>query len=126
MRFHPILQTWRAPPGRGLRRAHRHPVRAVGDGVVEFAGVQNGFGNVVFVRHRNNHTTVYAHLSRILVRTAKAWCRDRTWVLWAPPAGPPGPHLHFEFRVNGPAPRPDDDCAPKRPVPVSASAKPAI
>src|SRR5206468_9693500 len=40
-------------------------VRAVGDGVVEFAGVKGGYGNVVFLRHRGQYATTYAHLSRI-------------------------------------------------------------
>ena len=38
------------------------------DGVVEFAGQQNGYGNVIHIRHDNNRMTVYAHLSRIGVR----------------------------------------------------------
>jgi hypothetical protein len=36
--------------------------------VVEFAGSQNGFGNVVYINHGKGHTTVYAHLSRINVK----------------------------------------------------------
>ncbi|NDH51774.1 MAG: M23 family peptidase, partial [Betaproteobacteria bacterium] len=63
MRFHPILQTWRAHLGVDYAAPTGTPVRSVGDGVVEFAGVQGGFGNVVFVKHRNNNTTVYGHLS---------------------------------------------------------------
>ena len=41
----------------------------MGDGVVDFAGVQNGYGNVVYVKHRKSqHVTIYAHLSRIDVQ----------------------------------------------------------
>jgi hypothetical protein len=68
MRLHPILQTWRAHLGTDYAAPTGTTVRTVGDGVVEFAGVQNGFGNVVFVKHRNQHVTVYAHLSRIDVQ----------------------------------------------------------
>ena len=68
MRFHPILQTWRAHLGVDYAAATGTPVRSVGDGTVDFAGVQGGFGNVVMVKHRNNQTTVYAHLSRINVK----------------------------------------------------------
>ena len=68
MRFHPILQTWKAHLGVDYAAATGTPVRTVGDGVVDFAGVQNGFGNVVMVKHRNNQMTVYAHLSRINVK----------------------------------------------------------
>ena len=62
-------------------------MRTVGDGVVEFAGVQNGYGNVVFVKHPNQHVTVYAHLSRIDVRQSIE--QARRWAPWVPPAGPP-------------------------------------
>jgi murein DD-endopeptidase MepM/ murein hydrolase activator NlpD len=68
MRVHPILQTWRAHLGTDYAAPTGTKVRTVGDGVVDFAGVQNGYGNVVIVKHRNHHTTVYAHLSRIDVR----------------------------------------------------------
>jgi murein DD-endopeptidase MepM/ murein hydrolase activator NlpD len=72
MRFHPILQKWRAHLGVDYAAPTGTPVRSVGDGVVEFAGVQNGFGNVVFVQHGNQHVTVYAHLSRINVRKGQS------------------------------------------------------
>jgi murein DD-endopeptidase MepM/ murein hydrolase activator NlpD len=90
MRFHPILQTWRAHLGTDYAAPTGTPVRTVGDGVVEFAGVQNGFGNVVFVKHRNQHQTVYAHLSRIGCERASPSNRARPSVPWAPRAGPPG------------------------------------
>ncbi len=72
MRMHPILKTWRAHLGTDYAAPTGTPVRTVGDGVVEFAGVQNGFGNVVFVKHRNQHVTVYAHLSRIDVKNGQS------------------------------------------------------
>ena len=66
------------------------PVRSVGDGVVEFAGWQNGFGNVVMIRHHNNDDTVYAHLSRIDVRARpERQPGPATSAPSAPPAGPP-------------------------------------
>ena len=68
MRFHPILQTWRAHLGVDYAAPIGTPVRSVGQGVVDVAGEQGGFGNVVMVKHANGHTTVYAHLSRIMVK----------------------------------------------------------
>ena len=44
------------------------PVRAVSHGTIDFAGRQNGYGNVVEIRHANGRSTLYAHLSRIDVR----------------------------------------------------------
>ncbi len=101
MRMHPILQKWRAHLGVDYAAPTGTSVRAVGDGVVEFAGVQNGFGNVIFVKHRNENTTVYAHLSRIDVRKGQTVSQgdhigNVGMTGWAT-----GPHLHFEFRVNG-------------------------
>ena len=72
MRIHPILQTMRAHLGVDYGAPTGTPVRSVGDGVVEFAGVQNGYGNVVIIKHRNNHETLYAHLSRIGVRKGQS------------------------------------------------------
>ena len=72
MRFHPVLRSWRAHLGVDYGAATGTPVRTVGDGVVEFAGGQNGFGNVVIVKHNNTDQTFYAHLSRIDVRLGQS------------------------------------------------------
>ncbi len=101
MRVHPIQQTWRAHLGTDMAAPSGTPVRTVGDGVVEFAGVQNGYGNVVFVNHRNQHVTVYAHLSRIDVRKGQSIGQGDTIGAVGATGWATGPHLHFEFRVNG-------------------------
>jgi murein DD-endopeptidase MepM/ murein hydrolase activator NlpD len=72
MRFHPILQTLRAHRGVDYGAPHGTPVRSVGDGFVEFAGWQNGYGNVVKVQHGKERSTLYAHLSRIDVRKGQS------------------------------------------------------
>jgi murein DD-endopeptidase MepM/ murein hydrolase activator NlpD len=99
-------------------------VRSVGDGVVDFAGVQNGFGNVVIVKHRSNHTTLYAHLSRIDVRKGQAISQsDKVGAVgstgWAT-----GPHLHFEFRVDGQHHDPLTIANEGGTLPISVAAKP--
>ncbi len=101
MRMHPILKTWRAHLGTDFAAPTGTAVRTVGDGVVEFAGVQNGYGNVVFVKHRNQHVTVYAHLSRIDVRQGQSLEQGQTLGAVGATGWATGPHLHFEFRVNG-------------------------
>ena len=68
MRMHPIMHTWRAHRGVDYAAPVGTPVRSVGDGVIEFAGWQNGYGNVVEVKHSNDRSTTYAHLSRVDVR----------------------------------------------------------
>ena len=101
MRFHPILQTWRAHLGVDYAAATGTPARTVADGVVSFAGSQNGYGNVVFVQHSAGQTTVYAHLSRLLVRTGEKIRQGQSIGLTGATGWATGPHLHFEFRVNG-------------------------
>ncbi|MEY2952642.1 MAG: hypothetical protein RLZZ401_729 [Pseudomonadota bacterium] len=101
MRFHPILQTWRAHLGVDYAAPSGTSVRTVADGVVDFAGVQNGFGNVVIVQHRNTHSTVYAHLSRIQVRKGQSVSQGQNVGAVGSTGWATGPHLHFEFRVNG-------------------------
>lgn len=100
-RFHPILQNWRAHNGVDYSAPVGTPVRSVAEGVVEFSGRQSGYGNVVQVRHAGGKSTLYAHLSRIDVALGQRV--DQGHVLggvgatgWAT-----GPHLHFEFRING-------------------------
>ena len=101
MRFHPILQTWRAHLGVDYAAPTGTPVRSVGQGVVESAGWVNGYGNVVTLRHGNGHSTVYAHLSRIDVRRGQSVAQSQTIGAVGATGWATGPHLHFEFRVNG-------------------------
>jgi murein DD-endopeptidase MepM/ murein hydrolase activator NlpD len=127
MRFHPILQKWRAHLGTDFAAPTGTPVRTVGDGVVDFAGVQNGFGNVVYVKHRNQHVTVYAHLNRIDVKKGQSVSQGQNIGTVGATGWATGPHLHFEFRVNGQHQDPmviarQSEAA----APVSAAARPAF
>ena len=101
MRFHPILQVWKAHLGVDYAAPTGTPVRSVGDGVVEFAGVQNGFGNVVKIKHQGQTSTVYAHLSRINVRMGQTVSQGQNVGLVGMTGWTTGPHLHFEYRING-------------------------
>ncbi|MDE2413905.1 MAG: M23 family metallopeptidase [Comamonadaceae bacterium] len=101
MRMHPIHKTWRAHLGTDFAAPMGTAVRTVGDGVVDFAGVQNGYGNVVYVKHRNQHVTVYAHLSRIDVHKGQAVEQGQKLGAVGATGWATGPHLHFEFRVGG-------------------------
>jgi murein DD-endopeptidase MepM/ murein hydrolase activator NlpD len=101
MRMHPILNQWRAHKGVDYGAPSGTPVRAVGDGVVEFAGWQNGYGNVVEIRHSNDRATVYAHLSRIDVRRGQRVDQGAHVGAVGATGWATGPHLHFEFKVAG-------------------------
>lgn len=101
MRLHPILNTWRQHKGVDYGAPTGTPVRTVAEGVVDFAGWQNGYGNVVSVKHAGEKSTLYAHLSRINVKVGqKVGQGDHVGAVgatgWAT-----GPHLHFEFKVKG-------------------------
>ncbi len=101
MRFHPIAQTWRAHLGVDYGAPTGTPVRVVGEGTIEFAGVQNGYGNVIMVKHSNDRSTVYAHLSRIDVRKGQHVDQGQRIGAVGATGWATGPHLHFEFRVKG-------------------------
>jgi murein DD-endopeptidase MepM/ murein hydrolase activator NlpD len=126
MRFHPILKNWRAHLGTDFAAATGTPARTVGDGVVEFSGVQNGYGNVVFVKHRNGHETVYAHLSKLMVQKGQNVSQGQTIGLVGATGWATGPHLHFEFRVNGTQQDPMTIARQSETIPVSAAALPAF
>ncbi len=126
MRFHPILQTWRAHLGVDYAAPTGTAVRSVGDGVVDFAGAQGGFGNVVFINHRSGHTTVYAHLSRIAVQRGQRVSQGQNIGAVGATGWATGPHLHFEFRVNGQHQDPTMMAQRSESIPLSAQAMPAF
>jgi murein DD-endopeptidase MepM/ murein hydrolase activator NlpD len=126
MRFHPIQHQWKAHLGVDYGAPTGTPVRTIGDGVVEFSGVQNGFGNVVIIQHRNHHETVYAHLSRIDVRKGQNVTQGDHIGAVGSTGWATGPHLHFEFRVNGQHQDPTTLAEQNETIPVSAAAKAAF
>ena len=101
MRLHPIFNTMQAHRGVDYAAPTGTPAMTVGDGVVTFAGRQGGYGNVVEIRHGNGHSTLYAHLSRIQVRTGQTVQKGQVIGAVGSTGWSTGPHLHFEFRVNG-------------------------
>ena len=101
MRFHPILQNWRAHNGVDYSAPQGTPVLSVGDGVVELAGHQSGYGNLVQLKHSNGKSTVYAHLSRVDVRAGQKVEQGQRIGAVGATGWATGPHLHFEFRING-------------------------
>jgi murein DD-endopeptidase MepM/ murein hydrolase activator NlpD len=126
MRFHPILQVWKAHLGVDYAAPIGTSVRSVGDGVVEFAGVQNGFGNVVKIKHAGQTSTVYAHLSRINVRVGQAVSQGQNVGAVGMTGWSTGPHLHFEYRVNGEYRDPQVIARRNETVPVTAALKPVF
>ena len=101
MRFHPISGKQKAHLGVDYAAPTGTPVRTIADGVVTFAGWQRGYGNTIEVRHRDNQTTLFGHLSRIDVRAGQKVAQGEFIGAVGSTGLSTGPHLHFEFRDNG-------------------------
>lgn len=100
-RMHPLAREWRMHNGVDYAAPTGTPIRAVGKGVVSFAGAQRGYGNVVEITHAGGKSTLYAHMSRIDVRKGQQIDQGSRVGLVGRTGWATGPHLHFEFRVNG-------------------------
>ncbi|HVY06026.1 MAG TPA: M23 family metallopeptidase, partial [Burkholderiales bacterium] len=102
-RFHPILNKWRAHKGIDYGAPSGARVRATADGHVTFAGKKGGYGNVVVVRHPNGYETLYAHLSGFAegVRPGRRVTQGEVVGFVGSTGLATGPHLHYEFHVNG-------------------------
>jgi murein DD-endopeptidase MepM/ murein hydrolase activator NlpD len=102
-RLHPILNVIRAHKGVDYAAAIGTPVKATGDGIVDFVGVKSGYGNVVSIRHGTKYSTLYGHLSRFRAGLKVGQrVRQGQLIAYVGMTGlATGPHLHYEFRVNG-------------------------
>ncbi len=115
MRVHPISGLWKQHKGIDFAAPTGTPIRATSDGLVDFAGSQGGYGNVVVLQHGRSYSTAYAHMSRIapgLRRGTKVSQGDVIGYVgtsgWST-----GPHLHYEFRVNDDARDPNSIVVPQ-------------
>lgn len=102
-RYHPILKETRAHRGIDYAAPTGTRVKATGDGTIDFAGIQGGYGKVIMVRHAGNKTTVYGHLSGFapgIQRGSRVSQGDIIGYVGATGMAT-GPHLHYEFRVAG-------------------------
>ncbi len=110
-RRHPVLHRIRAHKGTDYAAPRGTPIRSAGDGKIIHAGRKGGYGNVVIIKHGNRYTTLYAHMkgfSRGIKRGR--YVKQGQTIGYVGSSGlATGPHLHYEFRVNG---------APKDPVRV--------
>jgi murein DD-endopeptidase MepM/ murein hydrolase activator NlpD len=102
-RYHPVLKKWRAHKGVDYAASSGTPVRATADGKVTFVGRKGGYGKVVILSHGSTYTTLYAHLSRFAKGIRQGSRVQQGQVIGKVGATglASGPHLHYEFRVNG-------------------------
>ncbi len=101
-RYHPVLKEWRAHKGIDYAAPTGTRVKATADGVVEFAGRQGAYGNLVVLRHQSKYTTWYGHLSHITKGLHKGSRIAQGDVIGnvGMTGLATGPHLHYEFRIN--------------------------
>ncbi len=102
-RLHPVLNVMRAHKGVDYGAPVGTRVRATADGVVQLAGARGGYGNVVVLQHRNTYATLYAHLSAIPKGLHPGQRVSQGDIIgFVGMSGlATGPHLHYEFLVNG-------------------------
>lgn len=102
-RLHPILNTIRAHKGVDYAAAIGTPVKTVGNGKIIFRGTQHGYGNVVIVQHGEKYTTLYGHLSGFGEdQEVGSEVSQGTVIGYVGQSGlATGPHLHYEFRIDG-------------------------
>ena len=102
-RLHPKLRVWRAHRGVDYAASRGTRVRATGDGRVSLVGRKGGYGKSVVLTHGRGYSTLYAHLSGYAKGIRKnARVRQGQLIGYVGSTGlATGPHLHYEFRIDG-------------------------
>jgi murein DD-endopeptidase MepM/ murein hydrolase activator NlpD len=102
-RKHPILNKIRAHKGVDYAASTGTPIKATGDGTVIHAGIKGGYGRTIILKHGGTYSTLYAHLHRY-ARGVRSGSRVKQGQIigYVGKSGlATGPHLHYEFRING-------------------------
>lgn len=102
-RRHPVLHKIRAHRGVDYAAPTGTPVKAAGQGKIVFVGRKGGYGNTIVLQHGSKYTTLYGHLSRFSKNLKSGMAVKQGQVIgFVGSTGlASGPHLHFEFRING-------------------------
>ncbi|WP_324732996.1 peptidoglycan DD-metalloendopeptidase family protein [Pseudomonas paeninsulae] len=102
-RRHPILNKIRAHKGVDYAAARGTPIKAAGDGKISLAGRKGGYGNTVVIQHGSRYRTLYAHMQGFAkgIRTGGSVKQGQIIGYIGTTGLSTGPHLHYEFQVNG-------------------------
>lgn len=102
-RYHPVLKKWRAHKGVDYAAPRGTPVRATANGTVAVSTRQRGYGKLIILKHRGRYSTAYAHLSAFTKGLRKGKRVNQGDIIgYVGSTGMvTGPHLHYEFRING-------------------------
>jgi len=102
-RKHPISKKWKTHKGVDYAASRGTPIRATADGRVRSAGRKGGYGNTVVLTHAGRFSTLYAHMKGF-AKGIKSGSRVKQGQIigYVGTTGySTGPHLHYEFRVDG-------------------------
>ena len=99
--FRTLGRKTRMHTGIDIGAAKGTPITAAADGQVLFAGTKRGYGYAVIIGHDNAHETLYAHMSKIVVRVGQFVTRNKLIGLVGKTGRVTGANLHFETRING-------------------------
>jgi len=101
-RMHPILGYMRAHKGVDYAAPTGTPIRAAGDGKVVFRGWKSGYGNFVVLQHNAHISTAYGHMSRFANEQLGQRVKQGETIGFVGMTGlATGPHLHYEFQIDG-------------------------
>lgn len=101
-RYHPVLQEIRDHKGVDYAAPTGTPIYAAGDGTIKFRGWGNGYGNYIIVQHAGRYETVYGHMSRFGKFRQGQQVKQGEVIGYVGMTGlATGPHLHYEFRIDG-------------------------
>jgi murein DD-endopeptidase MepM/ murein hydrolase activator NlpD len=102
MRLHPIAGYSRMHQGSDFAAPSGTPIKAAGDGVIESAGRNGGYGIYIRIRHNSEYKTAYAHMSGIAsgIRVGTRVRQGQTIGYVGSTGASTGPHLHYEVLVN--------------------------
>jgi murein DD-endopeptidase MepM/ murein hydrolase activator NlpD len=123
-RLHPVLKKWRAHKGIDYGAATGTPIMAVSKGTIRYIGSKGAYGRFIEIRHQNGVSTRYAHLSRYAKKLKKGTKVEQGQIIgYVGKSGmATGPHLHYEFLVNGRQVDPSKAVTPPGP-PIRADRK---
>lgn len=102
-RNHPLLHRIRAHRGVDYAAPTGTPIKAAGDGRIVYYGRKGGYGKAAIIQHGEKYTTLYAHMSQYNNKLQRgSFVKQGQIIGYVGKTGlATGPHLHYEFRVNG-------------------------
>ena len=100
IRFHPIFGNKIFHPAVDIANDKNTPIVSTADGVVIFSGWLSGYGNVIAIEHGHKYRTIYAHLSKFLVKKGEIVVKGQEIAKMGMTGRATGPHVHYELHLN--------------------------